>query len=274
MSKKWVLVFSLVVVTVGYLIFASHTRVEAQEPARKGQFTLVEGNVRKKQIVDEDWIRAQEQGNVLSGDRVRTLLESRAEMKLAELDVIRLAPRTTIDIVKLYEETKEKKIQTHIKVSSGDVWGKVKSVDANSQFEVTSDFAGAAITGTIFRIKQDSSKQETQVKVYTGEVKIKKMSGPPQKPQQVGKPQEVPGPQQVPGPQEVSAEQWIQIVRSMQQVTIGPGGLIKSVGNFSTNDADENTAWVRWNQERDRALQQGTPQPPDDEDNGEEEEEQ
>jgi hypothetical protein len=174
-------------------------------------------------------------------------------MKLSQLDLIRLAPQTTIDIVKLYEETKEKKIATQIKVKDGDIWGKVKSVDANSSFEVSSDIAGAAITGTVFRVHQDSASQETQLKVYTGEVKI---SNVPEKmgsitPQTI-RPSQVQGPTQVPGPTRITMEEWVYLVRSYQQITIGANKQVKSVGSFKRTDRDENSDWVRWNLQRDR----------------------
>lgn len=226
------------------------------DDAQKGLFTLVEGDVKKKQIQDLDWIRAQLKTNVYTGDKVRTLLKSRAEMQLAEIDLIRLAPKTTIDIVKLYEETKEKKLETKIKLEQGDIWGKVKSVDANSTFDVSSDFAGAAITGTVFRLNHDSTKQETQLKVYTGEVKI---SNAPEKmdtltPQTIGGSQrrQVEGPRQVPGPTQISLDQWVYLVRNMQQITIGANGKVKSTGSFKANDRDEQTDWVKWNLARDR----------------------
>lgn len=223
------------------------------ESGKKGLFTVVEGSVKKKQVQDPDWIRAQVKTDVLGGDRVRTLVQSRAEMNLAQLDIIRLAPQTTIDVVKLYEETKEKKIATQIKVKEGDIWGKVKSVDANSSFEVSSDIAGAAITGTIFRLHQDSAKQEMQLKVYTGEVKI---SNVPEKmgdltPQTI-KPSQVQGPTQVPGPRQITMEEWVYLVRSYQQITIGANKQVKSAGNFKRTDRDENSDWVRWNLQRDR----------------------
>jgi hypothetical protein len=259
MNKKSYLYF--VVFAVSYTLathpWISKSEVPKPKPddARKGLFTLVEGNVKKKQVqaAESEWIRAQVKTDVLSGDRVRTLLQSRAEMNLAQLDLIRLAPQTTIDVVKLYEETKEKKIATQIKLKEGDIWGKVKSVDANSSFEVSSDFAGAAITGTVFRLHHDSTRQETQLKVYTGEVRI---SNVPEKmdvltPQTI-KPYQIQGPVEVPGPREITMEEWVYLVRSYQQITIGAKGRIKSAGSFKKTDRDEKSDWVKWNQQRDR----------------------
>ncbi len=258
MNKKGHLLFIALFVALSLAAKPWHQPQTAAAPqtdaAKKGLFTVVEGSVKKKQVQDPEWIRAQVQSNVLGGDRVRTLLQSRAEMKLSQLDVIRLAPQTTIDIVKLYEETKEKKIATQIKVKEGDIWGKVKSVDAKSTFEVSSDFAGAAITGTIFRIHQDSAKQETQLKVYTGEVKISNaLANIDSLPPRTLKPQRIQGPVQVPGPTQITMEQWVYLVRSYQQITIGAKGQIKSVSAFKKSDREENDEWVKWNLQRDRA---------------------
>jgi hypothetical protein len=257
MNQKGHLLFVALLVTLSFAAKPWRQQQAAVNPqtdaAKKGLFTVVEGSVKKKQVQDPDWIRAQVQTNVLGGDRVRTLLQSRAEMKLSQLDVIRLAPQTTIDIVKLYEETREKKIATQIKVKDGDIWGKVKSVDANSSFDVSSDFAGAAITGTVFRVHHDSAAQQTQLKVYTGEVKI---SNVPEKmetmtPQTI-KPSRIQGPVQVPGPTQISLEEWVYLVRSYQQITIGANSQIKSVSTFKKTDRDENSDWVKWNLQLDR----------------------
>ena len=245
MTKKWLLILTAFALLVMSLAFAAKPRTgnSKTDDARKGLFTLVEGSVKKKQLVDPDWVRAQKNTDVVGGDRVRTLQQSRAEMELAQLDLIRLAPQTTIDVIKLYEETKEKKIETQIKLKEGDIWGKVKSVDANSNFEVSSDFAGAAITGTVFRLHHDSSGQETQLKVYTGEVKIsnvpEKMGTMEPRTIQPAERRQVEGPKEVPGPKEITLDEWVYLVRNMQQITVGSNGKIKSVGTFKRNDRDE-----------------------------------
>lgn len=256
-KNRYSIVFLFLLITVCMALAAKPWAAKRKlDDAQKGLFTLVEGDVKKKQTQDLDWIRAQLKTNVYTGDKVRTLLKSRAEMQLAEIDLIRLAPKTTIDIVKLYEETKEKKLETKIKLEQGDIWGKVKSVDANSSFDVSSDFAGAAITGTVFRLNHDSTKQETQLKVYTGEVKI---SNAPEKmetltPQTIGGNQrrQIEGPRQVPGPTQITLDEWVYLVRNMQQITIGANGKVKSTGSFKANDRDEQTDWVKWNLARDR----------------------
>ena len=74
-----------------------------------GVVTLVEGTAKKQKIQDIDWTSVQKNAPVGSGDRLRTLQDSRAELELARIDRIRLAPKTTIEIHKLYEESRDQK---------------------------------------------------------------------------------------------------------------------------------------------------------------------
>ena len=86
---------------------------QSQDPAddKKGVVTYADGQVKRKTNDTENWEKAPVNTDVYSGDQVRTYRQSRAELDLAKLDIVRLAPRTVIDIIKLYLETKEKKVQ-------------------------------------------------------------------------------------------------------------------------------------------------------------------
>ena len=46
-------------------------------------------------------------------------------------------------------------------------------------------------------------------------------------------------------------EEWVYIVKAMQQITINKQGGVVSMGAFKSTDKDENTDWVKWNQDRD-----------------------
>jgi len=89
------------------LLVAAGSKFEDKDK-KKGLVTYTDGRVKKRPINKQDWITAAKDTTVLRGDRVRTYQRSRAELELLDLDVIRMAPETIIDIVKLYEETKEK----------------------------------------------------------------------------------------------------------------------------------------------------------------------
>jgi hypothetical protein len=218
---------------------------------KKGIVTYADGQVRRMPEERQEWERAPVNTDILSGDKVRTYQKSRAELNLAELDIIRLAPRTIIDIVKLYEETKEQKARTQINLEEGEIWATVHKVEAKTEFDISAPIAAAAITGTVLRLNvaQDST---TQLKVYRGEVHI---TNAPERKDLKPKsliPREVPGPYEIPGPREVTLEEWIYIVKSMEQVTIDNRGQLISKGKFSEKDEDEKSDWVLWNQQRDR----------------------
>lgn len=218
---------------------------------KKGLVTYTDGRVKKKQISEEEWKNAAKDTNVLGGDRVRTYQRSRAELELLELDVIRMAPETVIDIVKLYEETKQKIKETQISVQKGDIWANINKKKDNTKFGISAPVAVAAITGTVLRIGVDADST-TELRVYNGEVQI--TNAPEKKdltPKQIGV-HEVPGPYEVPGPHEVSMEEWIYIVRNMQKIVIDKKGQVTEVGEFKKSDKDEKTDWVKWNLQRDK----------------------
>lgn len=228
------------------------------EDEKKGVVSYSEGQVKRKEATAEGWQNAPVNTEVLSGDKVRTYIDSRAEVDLAELDIIRLAPRTTIDIVRLYEETKEKKVKTSISIEEGELWANVHQIEASTDFDISAPVAAAAITGTILNLSVDQDST-TQLKVYQGEVKLTRKPQELLKPVQTGgslQPTQIQGPTQVQGPHQVSAEEWVKIVKAMQQITVNKDGEIVNFGGFSPQDASEQSPWVKWNQSLDiRRLQ-------------------
>lgn len=218
---------------------------------KKGIVSYVEGDVKKQPVTAETWENAPVNTPVLSGDKVRTYLDSRAELELLQLDIIRLAPKTIVDIMKLYEETKEKKLKTEIRVETGEIWASVHEVSVETEFDIAAPLAMAAITGTVFRMKVEEDST-TQLKVYKGEVKITNAPSAVESQSTFGKPHPIQGPHPVQGPHEVSLEQWMYIIKSMQQITIDKQGKVVSVGEFSKKDPDEKTPWVEWNKQREK----------------------
>jgi hypothetical protein len=234
-----------------FALFSTAILLGVSNEEKKGVVTYVDGQVKRKAVDQEDWQSAPVNTEVISGDKVRTYRESRAELDISKLDIIRLAPRTIIDILKLYEETKEKKIKTSIHLEEGELWAAVHEIEMETEFDISAPIAAAAITGTVLRMHVDTDTT-TQLKVYKGEVRI--TNAPEKKnlqPQSLV-PHEVPGPYEIQGPHEVTLDEWVYIVKAMQQVTIGPGGKVVSKGTFSTEDSDEKNDWVEWNKQRDQ----------------------
>ena len=124
--------------------------------------------------------------------------------------------------------------------------------EVSAEFDISAPVAAAAITGTVLRLSVGSDSL-TKLKVYSGEVHI--TNAPDKKKELTPKflvPREVPGPVEIPGPTEVTVDEWLYIVKAMQQITLDKTGKVVSKGIFGVNDPDENSDWIRWNKSRDR----------------------
>lgn len=213
--------------------------------------TFVQGSAKKQRHTEKLWKSVVKDSKVAGGERVRTLTRSRAELELARLDKIRMAPKTTIDILKLYEETKENIREANIILQKGDLWANVAKKDKNMRLSIGTPVAAAAITGTTLRmsVQNDSS---AELKVYKGQVVL--TNAPDSKtviPKSI-KPHVVEPPHEVQGPHEVSLEVWALIVKSMQKVKVNKKGQVVYSVDFASSDSDEQSEWVRWNLQRDR----------------------
>jgi len=218
---------------------------------QKGLVTHVDGSAKKQKLAEVQWTNVELNTEVTGGERVRTFVKSRAELELAELDKIRMAPKTTIDILKLYEETKEQKRETQVLLQEGDLWANVAKKSENMSFSIGTPIAAAAITGTTLRMSVGNDST-SELKVYKGEVII---TNAPESKDVVPKsivPYEIEGPHEIPGPREVTIEEWALIVKSMQKVKINKNGQVTYSGDFASADPDESTDWVRWNLEQDK----------------------
>jgi len=76
----------------------------------------------------------------------------------------------------------------------------------------------------------------------------------------VGPPTKVEGPKPVPGPTKVSMEEWVFIVKSMQQIRIGADGAAEEPREFTA--AEDKNDWVDWNNERDARIEEPPGEPP------------
>lgn len=235
------------------IIFCFVLLLTAQE--NKGTVTLVDGKVKKKLINEKNWSKdVAEKGAVQSKESYKTEKKSRAELELSGMDIIRLAPKTSIDIVALYEEALNGKKQSNVKLKTGEIWAQVNSSGEDSEFKMNTDVSAAAITGTNFRMSDDG--ELTQMKVYHGEVKItnsqEDINTLTAEPVSNFEKKEISGPKEVDGPKEISLNEWIYVVKNMQQITFDKSGNVTSAGDFSSKDRSENNEWVKWNKTRDR----------------------
>jgi len=190
-----------------------------------------------------------------NGDKIETKKTSRCEMKFKDGSVVRIDEQTiyTID----HAQFKEKEKQVEASLSLGRLWANVKKLFSRSDsWKLKSPAAVVAVRGTIYRMDA-AADSSTTVRVYEGNVAV----SPPVPPSQQqgmgvapGKPQQVAPPTQVQGPKQVSVEQWIEIIKAQQQIVVRPDGSYTKSDFDMQQDAE--SEWVKWNQERDKLLQQ------------------
>lgn len=237
-------------------VIASNTSNIEKEETQSGIITFLEGKAQKKKAVSTDWINAHVQSKVKTGEKIKTLDRSKAELEINWDTVIRLSENTIVDLVKLLKNV-NKKFEANIDVDQGEVWASVDKLNDESTFTIGDSIARAEIRGTTFRYSH--SDKGTQLKVYSGVVKIDavhKVEGPHEvlAPHKVIPPHEVSGPSEVSGPHKVSMEKWTVIVKSMQEVNISNGLTKPEVKNFKSSDPNEQSEWIQWNKERDKLM--------------------
>jgi hypothetical protein len=133
-------------------------------------------------------------------------------------------------------------------VTLGKIWSNVrKALGGKGGFEVSCQNAVAGVRGTVYRMNVEDDKSAL-VKVYNGEVAVSAAANE-QKTPAVGPPQPVAGPTKVAGPKPVSMEEWVYIIKSMQQIRIKSDGKAEEPKDF--NEEEDRDAWVDWNKSRD-----------------------
>ncbi|GEM_PF-470945 len=260
-AKPIILKSILSLVALGFTLSVglSSISVAVNPKEVRGIFTFVDGQARKQKIGEENWQAAETKTPVEGGERVKTLIRTRAEIQLAELDIIRLAPKTTVDIVKLFQEGKDKKRETEIDLREGDIWANIGSLDENASLDLNTAVANAAVKGTLFRVSVGEDNT-TELKVYNGAVNVSGKAPKKEETEQSQNksenlaPQKVGGPKQVKGPKEVSMKEWTVIVREMQKIIISADSKVAYHGEFSLKDKAEQTDWVKWNRKRDLKM--------------------
>lgn len=214
------------------------------------KITFYTGDVRTQPPKKDDWKKAIFQQPLANGEKVKTEDESRAEIGFSDGSIIRIDGNSSLDIVDAKKDKSGQQVEA--KVWSGKVWANVNKMSKKSKFELESPTAVAAVRGTVYRMAV-APDRTTRIAVYSGAVAVKPHPDffMEQKKKAGGREGEIEGPTQIAGPTEVTLEQWIQIVKIHQEITINPDGTYGIVQFNPQLDAQDD--WVRWNQERDRA---------------------
>ena len=178
------------------------------------------------------------------GDILATEDDARLELKFSDGSALRLGPRAKLQLSEAHFGGGVAKRKLTARLFFGNIWAKVTSaIQGDQKFAIETENAVAGVRGTTFRVDARADKS-VLVRVYAGAVAVAKnvpiYAG--------GKPGE--GRREVAGPGEISREQWEKIVGKQMQIVIAADGTPGEPEAFA-EDADQNDAWAKWNQQRD-----------------------
>lgn len=225
------------------------TKGQAQVTSLNGKVAMVcAGQTEAVTLKNYDFIKP--------GCEVSTGADGRLEMVLPDRSVVRFAQKTKFKLVQADIGARGSRA-VGISLTLGKIWTNVRKslVGGGDKFEISCQNAVAGVRGTIYRMDVETD-QSAVVKVYDGEVSVAGVSRTqqPQPPTTLGPPQPVAGPSVIEGPKPVSMEQWVYIVRSMQQVQITSDGRALKPRDFTEEeDMDD---WVKWNKQKDKQFEQ------------------
>ncbi|MDQ1277000.1 MAG: FecR protein [Thermodesulfobacteriota bacterium] len=228
------------------LIFMSSGDLQAKKSLKvnigKGEARIgyLDGTVRVLPKGTQGWRALHLQNILRGGDEVAVGSKSRLEMIFPDQSRLRFADDTRFTILHAGDESAP---DVKVRLAVGRTWANVsKSLGIKRKFEISSDNAVAGVRGTVYRMNVDQDASAL-VRVYDGEIAVSGATKPLEAPKAIGPPTKIAG------PTKVTMEEWTVIIRSRQQITVGPDGAASKPREFTEQeDRDE---WVDWNKARD-----------------------
>jgi len=139
----------------------------------QGRLKFIIGKVEVLATRQTNWTPAKLNQPVDSGDRIRTMLNARAELEMPDKSVIKINENTIFDVKEIKTNARDKEDRMSFTLWAGNIWAQFQKVmDTRSQREIESPSAVVAIRGTILEMEVDA-QQTTRVKVIEGEVALK-----------------------------------------------------------------------------------------------------
>lgn len=248
----------IILVLAAFLLWLCAGDAAAKRPVTvdiqgdEARVSLLEGTAEVAKSGQTDW-KALHEGDVLDkGDQVKTGPGARMEILLKDGTVLRFADKTHLKLAALQIQPDAGTRDVRVDVVLGRTWANVsKTLGVQSGFEIACENAVAGARGTVYRMNVNEDKSAL-VRVYDGSVAVSKPPQPVVVPSAVGPPTKVGGPQPVPGPVKVTMEEWVYIVKSMQQIHIGADGKAEEPRSFTVEE--DRSDWVDWNKKRDAHL--------------------
>lgn len=247
--------------------------VEAEAAKRKaaGKVSFYKGTVQRSRSKKGPWKKLKRGKPFYKGDFIRTKKRSRVELRFKDRSVVRLGPKTTLQLKQASFAGKTKKKVSGL-VKAGRVWANVhKYVSGDAAFDLRTENAVAGVRGTIFSM--NTGNAGTRVNVWQGAVSVNNspyvqaMKNRKVEPahKRTGKAPINFGSRKAVSfeAKEISADQWETMVGAMQTIAIGADGKKSEVGSFTAEQAaaGEDADWVAWNRELDdkSGIEHSTP---------------
>ncbi|MEN6321522.1 MAG: FecR family protein [Syntrophaceae bacterium] len=252
MKKIIVLLVTLSFVLIGFQQVEAKRVMELKIGKGEAKVNLIEGSVKVLSSGKKAWRTLRVGDTLRGGDEIKTAYKAKLELFLPDYSTVRFAGNSNFKVLQIDagSNTAPRSMKFHMAV--GKTWANVsKAVGKRGQFEFRCENAVAGVRGTIYRMNVEEDKS-AMVRVYDGAVHVTGGGPVAETPRMTGPPTKISGPKPIPGPEKVTMEEWIFIIKSMQQIRIAADGTAEKPRDFTEQeDMDE---WVDWNKSRDIEL--------------------
>ena len=113
------------------------------------QVTQIKGLVQRKKLGAEEWLKAEENTKLFTGDKIRSFLESSALLTFPDKSEFRLGENSSLDIKDVSQNPRTKTAKRELKLNLGSLHYKVPPKEETAaEFKIHSSTSIVGITGT------------------------------------------------------------------------------------------------------------------------------
>lgn len=252
MKKTIIFLFMLSLIFAGFDRADARRLMELKIGKGEARINRLDGSAQVLRSGKTTWRSLKVKDTLQGGDEVRTGSRTRLELIMPDYSAVRFADNSHFKILQLQtgDETTPRNVKIHMAV--GRSWTNLsRAIGKRGWFNLSCDNAVAGVRGTIYRMNVEQDKSAL-VRVYDGQVSVSGGGTDEERKPVLGPPQKVSGPKPVPGPRKVSMEEWVYIIKSMQQIRIGADGKADKPREFT--EQEDRDDWVDWNKSQDSEL--------------------